>query len=83
MAHSKKACFVVAVILVLCFKATMYAADGGRLPMLPNDEAWRKLPGASAQTQPLPGWARMLAGPMHIIARAIAFRLCYAASCVG
>jgi alkylhydroperoxidase family enzyme len=32
--------------------------------MLSNDEAWRKLPGATAEVQPLPGWARMLAGPM-------------------
>jgi alkylhydroperoxidase family enzyme len=32
--------------------------------MLSNDEAWRKLPGAPTEVQALPGWARMLAGPM-------------------
>lgn len=32
--------------------------------MLSNNDAWGKLPGAPAEAQPLPGWARMLAGPM-------------------
>jgi hypothetical protein len=37
---------------------------GGRLPMLSNDDAWRRLPGAPGKAQPLPAWARMLAGPL-------------------
>lgn len=34
----------------------------GRLPALPNDEAWQRLPGANGQAPLLPAWARMLAG---------------------
>lgn len=34
-----------------------------RLPMLTNEEAWKRLPGAPEKAQPLPVWARMLAGP--------------------
>jgi alkylhydroperoxidase family enzyme len=37
-----------------------------RLLMLTNDEAWKRLPGAPAQAQPLPAWARLLAGPMPL-----------------
>jgi alkylhydroperoxidase family enzyme len=33
-----------------------------RLPAASNDAAWRKLPGAPAAVQPLPAWARVLAG---------------------
>jgi alkylhydroperoxidase family enzyme len=36
----------------------------GRLPMLSNDDAWRRLPGAPPKVEPLPAWARMLAGPL-------------------
>src|SRR5688572_20059663 len=36
----------------------------GRMPMLSNDEAWKRLPGAPATAEPLPAWARMLAGPL-------------------
>src|SRR5205085_155012 len=39
---------------------------GERLPMLSNEDAWKRLPGAPAKMQPLPGWARMLAGPLPI-----------------
>ncbi|PWT88429.1 MAG: hypothetical protein C5B56_08755 [Proteobacteria bacterium] len=35
-----------------------------RLPMLPQEDAWRRLPGAPATVQRLPAWARMLAGPL-------------------
>jgi alkylhydroperoxidase family enzyme len=38
----------------------------GRLPMLGNEEAWKRLPGAPGQVQPLPAWARMLAGPLPL-----------------
>jgi alkylhydroperoxidase family enzyme len=37
-----------------------------RLPVLPNDDAWRRLPGAPETAQLLPAWARMLAGPMPL-----------------
>lgn len=33
-----------------------------RLPLLANDAAWRKLPGAPEKAEPLPAWARVLAG---------------------
>lgn len=32
-----------------------------RLPVLPNDEAWRKLPDAPEKAEPLPVWARAFA----------------------
>jgi alkylhydroperoxidase family enzyme len=34
------------------------------LPMLSHDDAWKRLPGASVAPEPLPAWARMLAGPL-------------------
>jgi alkylhydroperoxidase family enzyme len=34
--------------------------------MLSNDEAWKRLPGASESPRPLPAWARMLAGPLPL-----------------
>lgn len=34
----------------------------GRLPALPNGEAWKRLPGAKGEAPALPAWARMLAG---------------------
>lgn len=37
-----------------------------RLAVLVNDEAWKRLPGAPPEAQPLPAWARMLADPMPI-----------------
>jgi alkylhydroperoxidase family enzyme len=37
-----------------------------RLPMLDNEQAWKRLPGAPATVEPLPAWARMLAGPMPL-----------------
>jgi alkylhydroperoxidase family enzyme len=36
----------------------------GKLPMLSNDQAWGRLPGAPEKAEPLPAWARMLAGPL-------------------
>lgn len=56
--------WLATLALTLGCAAPGRAADEGRLPMLPNNEAWRKLPGAGVDPQPLPGWARMLAGPM-------------------
>lgn len=39
---------------------------GGRMPMLSNDDAWKRLPGPSGSAVPLPTWARMLAGPLPL-----------------
>jgi alkylhydroperoxidase family enzyme len=32
--------------------------------VLPNDQAWARLPGVPEKAEPLPAWARMLAGPL-------------------
>jgi alkylhydroperoxidase family enzyme len=40
------------------------AAEPPRLPLLSNDQAWRRLNGKPEEEQPLPSWARMLAGPL-------------------
>jgi alkylhydroperoxidase family enzyme len=37
-----------------------------RLPMLTNEDAWKRLPGAPGTVQPLPAWARQLAGPLPL-----------------
>src|SRR5262249_44345409 len=45
------------------------AACGGppeRLPMLTNEEAWKRLPGAPKEVRLLPAWARALAGPLPV-----------------
>jgi alkylhydroperoxidase family enzyme len=34
--------------------------------MLSNSEAWQRLPGAPKTAQPLPAWARVLAGPLPL-----------------
>jgi AhpD family alkylhydroperoxidase len=34
--------------------------------MLANDDAWKRLPGAPEAVQPLPAWARLLAGPLPL-----------------
>jgi alkylhydroperoxidase family enzyme len=34
--------------------------------MLTNEEAWKRLPGATEKVQPLPTWVRMLAGPLPL-----------------
>jgi alkylhydroperoxidase family enzyme len=42
----------------------VYGADRPpRLPVLSNDDAWKRLPGAPEAPRPLPQWARVLAGP--------------------
>lgn len=46
--------------------ATGLAGPAPRLPVLPAEEAWRRLPGAAEPAQPLPTWARQLAGPMPL-----------------
>ncbi len=37
-----------------------------RLPALSNEEAWKRLPGATGTPLPLPSWARMLASPLPL-----------------
>src|SRR5690242_3605070 len=34
--------------------------------MLANEEAWKRLPGAPEKVQPLPAWARLLAGSLPL-----------------
>ena len=62
--------FLHAVLLALYLPpATAPAARAEsqpRLPLLANDRAWSRLPGAPLAPQPLPAWARALAGPMPI-----------------
>src|SRR5262245_22059255 len=38
----------------------------GRLPVLTVEAAWKRLPGAPPSVQPLPTWARRLAGPLPL-----------------
>ena len=55
------------LILILFFAfapATLVAAEQPPLPVLSNDQAWKRLNGKPGQEQPLPAWARMLAGPL-------------------
>ena len=40
------------------------AKTSERLPMLTNEQAWKRLPGAPAKVEALPAWARLLAGPL-------------------
>lgn len=40
----------------------MAADPSPRLPVLSNEEAWKKLPDAPEKAEPLPAWARALAG---------------------
>jgi alkylhydroperoxidase family enzyme len=47
-------------------KLSRRLTERGRLPALSNDEAWKRLPGATGTPQPLPAWARMLAGPLPL-----------------
>jgi alkylhydroperoxidase family enzyme len=55
---------LLVVEFALAAGGTAAAANGPRLPALPNAEAWGRLPGAPPTPQPLPAWARILAGPM-------------------
>lgn len=54
------------VLLPLVLQATLElparAESKPRLPLLPNGEAWKRLPGAPRAAEPLPAWARLLAG---------------------
>ena len=49
----------------------MGADTSARLPVLTNDDAWKRLPGAPSTPQQLPMWARMYAGPMPLATSAM------------
>jgi alkylhydroperoxidase family enzyme len=55
-----------AVVMLLLDQANPAPKPAERLPMLDNEQAWKRLPGAPALVQPLPAWARMLAGPLPV-----------------
>jgi alkylhydroperoxidase family enzyme len=54
---------LVRSLCLLLFGGVAVAADPSpRLPLLSNDEAWKKLPDAPEKAEPLPAWARATAG---------------------
>ena len=57
---------ILPVAFALTHPAALVAAEQPRLPILPNDQAWKRLNGKPGQEQPLPAWARMLAGPLPL-----------------
>jgi alkylhydroperoxidase family enzyme len=57
---------LVVLVFFLPHVAGARAEGRPRLPVLTNAEAWKRLPGAPEAEQPLPMWARMLAGPMPL-----------------
>lgn len=54
------------LVMLLLDQESAAAKTSERLPMLTNEEAWKRLPGAPDTVQPLPAWARMLAGPLPL-----------------
>lgn len=54
------------LVMLLLDQESAAAKTSERLPMLMNEEAWKRLPGAPDTVQPLPAWARMLAGPLPL-----------------
>jgi alkylhydroperoxidase family enzyme len=48
--------------LPAAFGSPALAESKPRLPLLSNEAAWKRLPGAPRSAEPLPAWARMLAG---------------------
>lgn len=55
------------MVLQACLSSVAASAESQpRLPALPNDEAWHRLPDAPAMAQPLPTWARALAKSMPV-----------------
>ncbi len=54
---------LAACICSLTFGGLAVAADATpRLPLLTNEQAWKKLPDAPGKAEPLPAWAQALAG---------------------
>lgn len=58
--------FLIPLLLPAVAGPEARAEPRPRLPMLTNDDAWSRLPGASKTPQPLPAWARVLAGPLPL-----------------
>ncbi len=61
----------IRLVLLTLASLALLKADGRadqkpRLPLLPNEDAWRRLPGAPKSAQPLPAWARALAGELPL-----------------
>ena len=54
------------VMLMMDPQPSSSAKTSERLPMLTNEQAWKRLPGAPATVQALPPWARLLAGSMPL-----------------
>ena len=53
----------LAGLFLITFGGALMAANpSARLPLLENNEAWKRLPGAPEVASPLPAWARALAG---------------------
>src|SRR5262245_52839390 len=65
--QSSRCAFVSFVPLWLIFpqdasaKLASHKTPHDNAPMLSNEQAWRRLPGAPEAVQPLPAWARLLA----------------------
>jgi alkylhydroperoxidase family enzyme len=55
-----------ALVMLLLDQEHALTKTSGRLTMLTNEAAWKRLPGAPKTVQPLPAWARMLAGPLPL-----------------
>jgi alkylhydroperoxidase family enzyme len=53
---------VLGICLLLIGVPVVAADPVPRLPLLTQDEAWKKLPDAPAKAEPLPAWARAMAG---------------------
>jgi alkylhydroperoxidase family enzyme len=54
------------LLMLLLDEQAPAAKTSERLPMLTNEQAWKRLPGAPAKVRTLPAWARMLAGPLPL-----------------
>jgi alkylhydroperoxidase family enzyme len=54
------------LLMLLLEKEAPTAKTSERLPMLTNEQAWKRLPGAPAKAEALPAWARLLAGPLPL-----------------
>ena len=52
------------ILMLLLEEEAAPIKTSARLPLLTNEQAWKRLPGAPAMVQPLPAWARLLAGPL-------------------
>ncbi len=53
-------------LLMLLLDESGTAKTSEHRPMLTNEEAWRRLPGAPSKVEPLPAWARLFAGPLPV-----------------